>query len=418
MHSLKGGSLAYAIFLALMVAIICSSMILLMYMNRSYFYKMDQFSRVKDDVYSGLAYLKSLDQSHLSRVHAAPMDNAKSIWMRKSVWGAYEVIAAQSSRGNISLKKAALIGYNNEWLGDVALWLTDNNQKLKLSGNARIKGNCFLPKRGVGAAFVEGQHFTGNKLIQGLTKYSTANTPKLRTNYPDYWNNHLKFKRVYGDSVVEMESLVKEFERSFVSSTLLAFSDKEIVLDNRSLSGNIIIQSSRAIIVDSSSWLNQVTLVAPVIRVRSNVKGGMHLVATESIIIDEGAVLNPPSSIIILNDPSDKAITGICELKTHSSFSGTIINLAGQRHASNKSNLRIEKDALVKGIVYCLGNLELRGTVKGTVIANKLFLKTPTGVYENHLLNGKILRTGLVKQFPTIKIEDTTNKALVATWLK
>ena len=80
-----------------------------------------------------------------------------------------------------------------------------------------------------------------------------------------------------------------------------------------------------------------------------------------------------------------------------------------------KAQVYISDNATVIGEVYCNQNLELLGTVRGTVFAHNFEVHRGGSVYQNHIYNGKILISELPEAYVGIMFNDS-HKA-VAKWL-
>ncbi len=79
--------------------------------------------------------------------------------------------------------------------------------------------------------------------------------------------------------------------------------------------------------------------------------------------------------------------------------------MLGQTDESNYNpQIRINPGAIIKGMVYCEQNLELRGTVYGTVFTNNFVIEEAGSNYQNHLYNAKINAHELEDQFVGLPI--------------
>ena len=75
-----------------------------------------------------------------------------------------------------------------------------------------------------------------------------------------------------------------------------------IHLVNVKLTGNILIRSNTKINVAASATLKDVILIAPVIHIEKGVSGNFQAIATKKIYVDQGANLQYPSALILIND--------------------------------------------------------------------------------------------------------------------
>ncbi len=58
--------------------------------------------------------------------------------------------------------------------------------------------------------------------------------------------------------------------------------------------------------------------------------------------------------------------------------------------ASSHVMIKLEKDSEIHGMLYSTDYAQLQGKIFGTAFCDKLFLKTQSAVYENHLMNCEI----------------------------
>ena len=80
-----------------------------------------------------------------------------------------------------------------------------------------------------------------------------------------------------------------------------------------------------------------------------------------------------------------------------------------------KTQLYIDDQAEVLGEVYCEQNLELRGTVKGSVYTRSFIVNELGTVFKNHIYNGQILKSDVAEYYVGLQFQDTNQK--VAKWL-
>ena len=92
--------------------------------------------------------------------------------IQKKQWGAFEVITSITKKNGYAMEKTALVGSQME-LREVLI-LSNLNRPLALSGSTKITGDCILPKAGVKRAYIEGQSYSGKKLINGLISYAQS----------------------------------------------------------------------------------------------------------------------------------------------------------------------------------------------------------------------------------------------------
>lgn len=412
---MKAGALTYAIFVMVVAAILCTLMISLAFMNRSFFIHVDQNEVVRDNAYSGIAMATSINQiQDYDKWVDLYGEGHDSVRVKRRLWGPYRVLAAEAKTFGSIDKKTAIIGYENDKLQTTALWLTDHNRPLQLAGDALLKGKCFLPTKGADRAYVEGSNYKRAQLVYGSREDSKAQLLEPEKEVKEYWLDYLKHLFPSTDSVMGFAGLPYELEHSFLKNTILARSDRPVKLDGYHVKGNVIITSTVSIEVTKSTLLQDVILIAPKVKLADGVQGQLHVVASDSVILKEGVKLVYPSSIVMIARGNRLPY---CLVSKGAALYGTILSFTGDIARSNNLALEIQKEGLVKGVVYCEDNFELGGLVEGSVICNRFLLATPSGIYENHILDGKIDRTSLPEDFATIGFKGMEQTAKTIAWL-
>ena len=413
---LKAGSLTYAIFLAVVTSILCSLMILLAYMNRSYFVQVDRNEVVRDNANSGIA-IGMASASNLDFEEWIDLfdTGGDSVLLKRRRWGVYHTIFSKAVKQGQVYQKAAVAGYSNSLLENTALWLTDHNRPLQITGNALLKGQCYLPRKGIERAYVEGKNYEQDQLIYGRQRPSGHNLVQVDEKLDDYWLDYLNRSFNVLDSVVSFEQLPLKVEQSFAKKTLVAYSRHPVDLSGFQISGNVILISGTEITIPASGYIKDAVLIAPKIYVEKDVKMTAQLVATDTVELKTGSFLQYPSSVLLVYRKPGK--NPFLKMHNTSQLYGSVVGYSNTSERTNDLSMEIAGEAKIKGLVYSEGNLELHGKVSGTVICNKLLLATPSGIYENHLLDGEVNRSGLPNGFASVALDDFDNYSIIASWL-
>lgn len=410
---IRAGALTYAVFISVVSAILCTMMILLVFLNRSFFIRIDNAEQTRENAASGVAYgmaIPDIDNNTYIDLYGEGSD---SVRVKKRPWGAYELISSEASRSKYRHRKVALIGHRSPELNDMGLYLADRNRPLQISGNALLKGTCYLPKKGVDRAYIEGSNYSRERMVYGSIENSKNAIPKTEYDLKAYWRSYLEKEFRPYDSVVDFSSLPRVLSHPFHKKTVIAYSRKPIDLSGYQLSGNIMILSEASMNVDGSCKLGDVVLLAPRIRIDGLRRSRLQAIATDSLLVGERVQLLYPSSLLSVGKEKPYLKIG-----KETDIRGCVLSYQDQLiRRSNDLQIEIEENATISGMVYCQGNLELNGIVQGTVISNSFLLKTASGIYENHLLNGQIDREKMDTAFAGPSIETWNNKADVIEWL-
>lgn len=412
---LKAGALNYTIFVSIVTAILCSLMIVMAYMNRSFFIQTDIYDKAKDNALSGIAIGMGLEQTEDYEEWLEMYgDGADSVLVKKRKWGLYEVIHSSAQINRVNHSKTSIIGYKSTESRTTALWLSDRNRPLQLSGSALLKGDCVLPKKRVDRAYIEGSNYNRKELVFGKTSDSKSQLPIIENKPEEYWLRYFDKNVGPQDSLVDLSKAPQRLQHSFSKKTVIYYSVERVNINSYNLSGNMMLISSENITVSSSARLEQVILVAPTITIQKGFKGSLHAIASDTLII-EGGQFSYPSSCLMIAKSKD---IPYLKVSKGTDFRGCLASFEQRKtRRNNNVAVEIEEGAEINGAVYCQGNFELMGKVNGNVFTNNFLLTTPSGIYENHLLNGQIDRSKLDENFATFPLEGFANKSEPIVWL-
>ncbi len=413
MKKLKAGALTYALFVGVVTAVLCFLMIMLVHFNRQYFHRMDNQERVLDNCLSGIALGLNGEQSGYNWIDLFG-EGTDSVRVKTQFWGLYKTVSVEAKVGIFRETKSAMFGSYSDKSSKLALVVPERNSPIKLAGNALIQGNAELPKKGLATAYIEGKNYSRDKRIYGQTTPSKQIFPKLNKDLIETAKSRIEQSALEGDSLVVYGYLVKMKARTFDKATLVCTEIGTLTI-NTKLSGNMVLKATNEIIVEAQAQLEQVQLIAPIIKISAGFKGSLHLIASDSIVLEEKVVLNYPSSALILNKSKDNE--GQFLIKKQAEFNGVAVYISNLYQDKNQAVIRVEEGALMRGQLYANKYIEHRGRLEGTIVASGLILITSSGVYQNHLLDGVINREKLVPNFAGLPIETWDSKPELITWL-
>jgi hypothetical protein len=396
---LKASALFYAIVISLLGGLLTSSLILSAYFKRLEIDTYIMQEQLQRNASSGITYLLSGQENVLpgnTLVTDLYNEGTDSVLLGLKAWGAYEVALSQAMWHGREVKLAALTGSLPDEKNRFALWLADQDRPLALAGNTIIKGDAFLPKAGVNRAYIEGQNYAGEKLIYGNVYNSGRIMPSFSTGLAKRLEELIsgRLDRDSAQSITDSDSV----HRSFFHEPLIVYEPGRIVLGENHCSGQVIIVSGREIIVKKSASLQNVLLAAPVIRIEDEFKGTLQAFAGDTLMIGKKCELDYPSALGIIRS-SSSADHMLLYIGEDAKVKGAVVSWQEQYDVHKSMLISIDKKAQVTGQVHSAGLLDLKGEVKGNVIAARFLLKTPSSVYENHLLNAVIDITKLPRQF-------------------
>ena len=388
-RSLSSHTLFIVLVISLLVSIFCSTYILRAYFHRNALAVNFRTADLNRNVESALNFYLNTAQGQTGVEIDLFGEGKDSVLLNATPWGLYEVLNISAFRNKNIKQKSALLGAAID-SNSVTLNIADNNRPISLSGKTVIKGNVRIPKSGVKRGYIEGQSFMGNTLIEGEIGSSELvikpfENPVI-TAMMDFTAHIVKSQAI--DTVVLL--------RSFKDSTLYVGQDEFITLENMKAKGNIIISSTKGIIVKANAVLENVILAAPYIYIQGGFVGALQAFATDSIHVGSGARLLYPSVLAL-----EKSTVGVqpnIVIESRAKILGEVL-LVEKTQDRFSSLIHIHTNAQLIGRVFTNGYITHSGDVFGKVTCNKFYLKTPSSVYENHLLNAVIDWTRLPQPF-------------------
>ena len=419
LKKIKAGALQYVLVISVIIAIIVFAFISLIYLQQRMNSKHQFTKETIANTQLGFDYLKLKNIAYNSEIKLDFTDNPQATTtITKKHWGIFDLAIVTSQIKNERFKKVGLLGTQN--IHKEALYLKENNQSLVLVGATKIIGNASLPKQGVKSGNISGTSYNGNQLIYGNRKLSTSSLPKIKN--IDYLRT---ISKNYFEDAVERFELEYEMKRhhSFHENTLLYEDTNPIILENISLSGNMMLISKSKITVKSSAKLEDIILIAPKIIIESNFIGNFQAIATKNIEVKPNCFLNYPTALIVIEKEvvQSKQPTQTTKeennilISKNSQVKGVLIFDSENKTSNYKTQINIEDKAILTGEVYCTKNLELLGTVFGSVYTNNFIVHKSGSIYINYIYNGVINVKELPNQYAGIPFNEESN--IVAKWV-
>jgi hypothetical protein len=418
---IRAGALIYALFLILVISIISSSFILINYYNSALVLQSLKKEQLYREVNSGINYGLSFHQEIPINDKIEVdlyLDEKSKVLIGKKHWGAFYILSSEATWKNKTVSKSVLIGANINEGERIALYLADQNKPLSLTGKTQITGNCYLPKSGVKRAYIEGKSFVGNKLINGIKLNSNKTLPAINAELIAENQKNFTPNESLTDSLMDFELFEEQdtIVNSFSNKTLVLYSPSIIELSNKVIAGNVIIKSDKGIVVNASTQLSNTILYAKGIVLNENVEGNMQLFAKDSILIADNCQLNYPSVVALLgkgNTAFSRRI--ICEEGI--TIKGVVFLYNENFDRKNQAIVAVGKGTKITGQVYSSELLELKGEIVGGAYCQKILLKTPSSVYENHLMDAVINRDELSDSFVGVPLTETIKNQRIIKWI-
>lgn len=378
---IKSSSLLNAVFLCLLIAILCSAFILIASYNGLFREKLNAQQALIAQNNSAFNFFLAKAGSEETYRSTNDLD-INSVVSRKK-WGLLEVQTVKSFFKEDTVSKSALVvkGKNP---ANIALYLTDYDKILNLSGNIKIKGNIIIPKGHFEESHI-GQE-PNNIFFSGSPQKSQGKLPETIRDIEIAFNTKFDYfpKINYRPGLIVVNEFDNPTKVMQVDGTL-----KDVVLK-----GNIVVRSETVLHISKTAKLTDVLLKAPRIVFDTGFKGSIQAFAKQKIVLKENVHLAYPS--ILLGFSEDSLSIKIGE---NSTVLGSVILFGETFRGSLKRTVKTEENTLIVGDVYCYGASDLNGKIYGTLYADRLIKKTRNAVYENTLLNTEINREKLPQNF-------------------
>ncbi|MFC4816006.1 MULTISPECIES: hypothetical protein [unclassified Flavobacterium] len=388
---LRSGALQFTVFIAVLIALLLSGMILYAY-TLGYFKQQSKASienlQLANNGIASLLYQEKIS-TDTAKVQLREHGFLSESYL--SQWGSFQKAFVRTSNRKKVFEKVALISGIFNAKTSPTLCLKENYNPLTVVGQTIIKGNVFLPSQGVKPGYINGNSFYGGQLINGTVK---VNGPKL----PEFNVDFIKVLKGYFTTNQPSEPIGNLIQgihsNSFRKATRLLYSNSEIIIDNVSVTGNFILKSDKVVHVKASAKLKDIIIIAPEVIIDDNVKGCFQVIASRTIRIGRGAELEYPSALVLINDNAvsdSNENEAILQLAENAIVNGNVCFLKQYEQMSNfRTNVLFEKGVRVTGHVFCNGNLEIRGKISGAAFVNQFVVNEAGSVFVNHINNGTI----------------------------
>jgi len=418
LKKIKAGALQSTLFISVVIAILLSAFILLIQLHKRFDIQtkfiQETIKNANDGVNYGLFTNVTLKDSISVNLQD---EDYKSLKIYRDYWGVFEKVTSVSKIKTNRIEKVAFIGGIQPKDNRLALYLEDQNKPLVLVGHTKIAGVAYLPQQGVKPGNIAGHSYYGTDLIYGQKRTSSL-LPKLVS---DFYNTlrspNLENNKDFIDIIRD-----RNVSNSFLKPVKTIFSNNDIYLSQIKLTGHIRVISETKIIVEASSELKDVLLIAPEIEIKNNVNGIFQSLATKKITVGEDCALNYPSALILKtkntiqgSGPENKNNLSEIRIGEGSIIKGLVVYHGEATKNNHKAQLIIEENAFIQGEAFCNLNLELKGTVQGSVFASNFIANQSGSIYQNHIYNGKISIDDLPIQYVGLTFEDS--KKGVMKWL-
>lgn len=408
---LGAGVLQLALAIGLVVAVVCSSMIILAYYGRLIERRQMIQAILRDNAWSGIQYAMDIRESlpyYQERTYDLFDEGTDSVSLVRVPWGLFDILGASTSRGQFSVSRYALVGVLPDTLTQAAIYLPGSQGELSLAGTTVIVGNVYVPEGKVRMGFLAGKDFSGDKLVNGKRFKSAGVMPAfdslslshlLATVEPTNYNSKIRL----------LEDLAQR-EFSFDAPNINLFRTDGVLEIRDSLSGNLIIHSSQKVIVHPSAFLRDVIVLADEIDILDGFKGSAQFVASSSIDIGKDCRLYYPSAVSLVKARTDSLIV----IGDSSLVEGIVAIPGFDQTLASRGRLHLKSGASVLGYIYCNATAVIDGTIRGHITTARFEARSS----DNYLLDAVIRADRRPDYLPAPHSWSTSRKSTLVKWLR
>jgi len=427
MRRINASSLNYTILLFILITTIISAILIY-----NYFLKLRQVTRVQKletlgNCESGLNYLLAIKSQPCKDKFDSTIvinDNKDSIELKATAWGGYNILSSSVLNNRFPIQKIGIC--TNYYIGDSTptLYLKNSGHPLTLCLNSKIQGEVYIPEATIRYELMNGNSFSGSRVKKEFISNSNDTLPELSKyfgelnmdniiNSYDIENKRLSICQLQTDSIF----------RSFKDNTQIIHPENNRI-DWNYVGGNIIIVADSLLVIPNTSTLNDIIVIGKDIIIESGFKGVLQCFAKNSIEVENNVSLKYPSGLYLIPEKLDEnkrnetnnaksiflgenvIISGIV-------FSNYSFNYSGK----NELLLNINKNSIVKGIVYWPGSFQLMGEVRGQVFSDSFYIKNAFGYYNNYVANGTISKMPTEDNTVLPGLFSNSNTGKITKWI-
>jgi len=419
---IRASALYMVIIMALVIAILCSSLIVVAYFYKIQYQLKSRYDQLSYNVSSGVNILLApggADRYQQEKSFSLFGGEGDSVTLLRKPWGIYDVGIARSFTQQDTLRRVFTIGHEVDSANWAALYLIDEDRPLSVSGKTVVKGTAYIPKAGVRAAYVDNQAYEGDeRMITGKKIDSKKDLPELNRQRLDELKKLLSHLEMDEMQDIKQDSIYNSFEQPV---RYLYFGKTVQTLSNIRLKANIVILSDTTIKIDSTVHLENVIIAARSIKISSGFQGKCQLFARDSIIIGDRCSFNYPSAIGTLKfDTDDQSRLSILSIGNSCSLTGTLFTWQ-QTKSRVMPVLKCGDNLVVNGQIYSCGAFAYKAkpVINGSIYAARFLYQNNFTAFENYLINFTIDEKKLSPYYLTgMLLPAAAKPTKVLQWLK
>lgn len=417
---IRASALYMVIIIALVIAVLCSAVIVAGYFYRAQYQSSFRNSKLQLNLASATNILLADTANTYQEESTFGLFNEAddSVSVQRKPWGIFDVGIAKAFKQGDTVYNAFTIADAIDTAKWVALYVPDEDRPLSVSGKAFIRGTASIPKAGIREAYVDGNGYEGDKhLVIGRITNSGRELPPLNPKRLKLLDNTTDLA-IKANTWVPREDSIKN---SFLQPVRYLYLGKNAAtLHDIDIEGNIIISSDTTLTIDASTSLRNVIIRAPGIVINSGFHGNAQFFATDSISVGERCVFDYPSCLAVLKrSPLEKG-RALISIGNHTVVNGTVA--AWQEFkASLLPLIKMGDNVSVKGQVYSLGIVSYKNNnlVYGSIFTGRFLYQNNFSAYENYLIGNTVDAKKLSPYYlSSMLLPSMSSKNKVLQWLE
>lgn len=394
---IKAHSLLYAIYICLIVSIICGA---LLYFSNLY-NQLNLHYNLQEEMYIHNQSIVNFALGNNTIQEEIPVDEKSGIegFYTTKQYGLLTLLTAKSVLRSDTITSAHFVGSYSS--NKIAIHLANFTKPLSYNGIVKINGDNLLPSTYIEPSYINNKP---NELsVKGKTTISDIRLPEINPDFAKIFEGMYAEKTVLSEIEKPKDSL---FYNSFHNTTKEIYVNS--VVENLIFKGNLILRNKDSIRIKKNTVLEDVILMAPKITFEEGFSGNVQVFATKEIELEEKVNLNYPSVICVFNNGPEESLI---KIKKASTITGAVVLFGNSFENINKNSIEIDSEGLIFGDIYCTGKLDLKSNANGSVYTNRFFLKTPSSTYENTISDIEInpaKKPGYFISIPLFEAKKTT----------
>lgn len=300
------------------------------------------------------------------------------IYVKPQPWGLYEAVSVTTADSLICTCR--LFGAVPE--PGKTLFYADNRSALTLTGHTELRGTLQLPQNGLIYGRIGSDFFSGAQVARIAIKQSESALPAPTA------ATKKRIHHILTDTAHTFAQLADSVYHSFKNDSTLFLRLGNVEIGNCTLRGKIIVYADE-LRIDASCRIEHALIHARKITVGNDIRIRAQLFATDTVLIEPGAVLEYPSGIYAQQ---------YVDIREKASVDGYVIVCDTVVRKKPSANYRQDRTACVRGLLYVDGVAQVQGIVSGRTILRQATYFSPQGYYKDMLYDAALLENAVTAQ--------------------